>query len=79
MAGSEPQKSSSGERQECEEDDRGGTTVQRHSPCNKSPLLRFPAKCDTDLIRVFDSSLVENDMKSDRNPFIFLANAMEIP
>ena len=29
--------------------------------------------------RLFDGSLLENDTKSDGNPIIFLANAMEIP
>ena len=28
---------------------------------------------------LFDGSLVENDPKSDGNPIIFIANAMEIP
>ena len=28
---------------------------------------------------VFEDSLVENETKSDGNPIIFIANAMEIP
>ena len=40
----------------------------------------YPVKNVTRILSyLFDGSLVENDIKSDGNPIIFLANAMEIP
>ena len=40
----------------------------------------YPVKNVTRIFpRPFDGSLVENETKSDGNPIIFVANAMEIP
>ena len=43
-------------------------------------LANYPVKNVTWIFSLlFDGSLVENDTKSDGNPIMFLANAMEIP
>jgi len=45
----------------------------------KNPL-KYPVKNVTGIFSCpFDDSLVENGTKSDENPIIFLANAMDIP
>ena len=46
----------------------------------KDKNMKAPCKkCDTDFPCLFDRSLVENEIKFNENPIIFLGNPMKIP